>query len=75
VVNAIMDTAYASIESGSWEPVALDVWRGIEGAETATAYQDYDDEFFLIKEEMMPDGKSKVILKEKVGGAVVERIT
>ncbi len=75
VVNAIMDAAYASIESGSWEPVGQDVWRGIEGAETATAYQDYDDDFFLIKEEMMPDGKSKVILKEKVGGKVIERIT
>lgn len=53
----------------------LDIWRGIEGAETATAYQDYDPNHFLIKEEVMPDGRNRVILKEKVGGKVIERIS
>jgi hypothetical protein len=36
--------------------------------------KDYDDQHFLIKEETMPDGKLKVILKDKKTGKVSQTI-
>ena len=74
VVNAIMDAAYRSIQSKRWETVELEIWRGIEGAEKLSGYQDYDDRYYLIKEEVMPDGKTKLILREKDSGKIIERI-
>lgn len=74
VVNAIMDAAYKSIETKRWEPVQLEDWRGRDDADTSTAMQDYDAEHFLIKSEKMPDGKTKLILKEKAGGGIVQKI-
>lgn len=74
VVNAIMDACYSSVASKKWEPVQLDEWRGGEGGEIKDGFSDYDDRHFLIKEETMPDGKMKLILKEKKSGKIVERI-
>lgn len=74
VVNAIMDAAYRSIESRRWEPVELEDWRGSEDAEAGVQMTDYDADHFLIKKEVMPDGRLKLILKEKVGGNVVQKI-
>ena len=74
VVNAIMDAAYRSSESKQWETVILEDWRGSDDAETGVELTDYDDSYFLIKEEKMPDGKTKLILKEKAGGQIVQKI-
>jgi len=74
VVNAIMDACYRSVASKRWEPVELELWRGGEGAEKKGGLADYDDRHYLIKEETMPDGKIKLILKEKESGKIVERI-
>jgi predicted dehydrogenase len=74
VVNAIIDACYRSVSSKRWEPVTLDIWRGIEGAEKLSGHRDYDDRHLLIKEEVMPDGHTKLILKEKDSGRIVERI-
>lgn len=74
VVNAIMDAAYKSIESRQWEPVVIDDWRGQEEADAGVQLSDYDADHFLIKREIMPDGRVKLILKEKVGGKVVQQI-
>lgn len=74
VVNAIMDAAYRSIDSKQWEPVALDDWRGAEEAGAGVQMADYDSDHFLIKEEIMPDGRKKLILKEKAGGKIVQRV-
>jgi len=74
VVNAIMDAAYRSAQSKRWEPVILEDWRGDAEAETAGVLRDYDAEHFLIKEEKMPDGRTKLILKEKVGGKVIQKV-
>ena len=74
VVNAIMDACYRSAASKRWEPVELELWRGAEGAQEKGGLTDYDDRHYLIKEETMPDGKTKLILKEKESGAIVERI-
>jgi len=74
VVNAIMDACYRSVASKRWEPVELELWRGAEGAEERDGLVDYDQKHYLIKEETMPDGKTKLILKEKSSGRIVERI-
>ena len=36
--------------------------------------KDYDERHFLIKEEKMPDGKLKVILKDKQTGKISQVI-
>ena len=41
----------------------------------STAFTDYDAEHLLVKEELMPDGRTKLILKEKSNGKIIERLT
>ncbi|MCA9891124.1 MAG: Gfo/Idh/MocA family oxidoreductase, partial [Anaerolineae bacterium] len=74
IVNAIMDAAYKSIESKKWEPVVLEDWRGSDDADAGVQVRDYDADHFLIKEEVMPDGRTKLILKEKSGGKIVQKV-
>jgi predicted dehydrogenase len=74
IVNAIIDTCYQSVESKRWERVKLEVWRGKGQSEQAAGMTSYNDQFFLIKEETMPDGRKKLILKEKAGGKIVQKI-
>jgi predicted dehydrogenase len=74
VVNAIMDACYLSAETKQWEPVNLDIWRGEEKAVEEKSFVDYDDKYYLIKEEKMPDGNTKLILKDKKSGEAVQRI-
>ncbi len=74
IVNAIMDAAYHSAESGRWEPVKLDVWRGKQPGEGKAGKQiDYDEHHILIKEELLPNGVKKVILKEKATGRILQK--
>jgi hypothetical protein len=70
VVNAIIDACYKSAQTKKWEPVELKVWRGGEGRDLGAALKDYDEEHYLIKEERMPNGNLKVILKNKKTGAI-----
>jgi len=74
VVNAIMDAAYRSIQSKKWEPVLLDDWRGSDESKTEVELTEYDTKHYLIKEEKMPDGKTKLILKEKESGKIVQKV-
>ena len=75
VVNAIMDAAYKSVESKKWEPVVLEIWRGQSEEESRSShFREYDKDHWLIKEEKMPDGKNKLILKEKTSGKVLQRL-
>ncbi len=74
VVNAIMDAAYRSCESRKWEPVELAVWRGRENVENIAVRREYDDDHFLVKRERMPDGSTKVILRNKATGEISQRI-
>lgn len=74
VVNAIIDACYKSAQSKKWEPVELKVWRGGQGKDRGAALKDYDDEHYLIKEERMPNGNLKVILKSKMTGAISQII-
>jgi predicted dehydrogenase len=73
VVNAIMDACYQAARSKQWEPVVLEVWRGQEATQKHLQYQQYDQHHYLIKEELLPDGRKKVILKEIATGQIVQR--
>ena len=73
VVNAIIDAAYRAARSRQWEPVRLDLWRGRVGVPNVAALRDYDQDHYLIKEEKMPDGVAKLILRHKSSGQVIER--
>jgi len=73
VVNSIIDAAYRSAKSGIWEPVQLDTWHGRTDVTEAHAFASYDDEYHLIKEEVLPNGEKKLILKHKKTGEVVRR--
>ncbi len=75
VVNAIMDACYRSAHSKKWEPVELEIWRGDKAAESRKYLVDYDQDHHLIKEEKLPDGRTKVILKNKETGDITEKIT
>jgi predicted dehydrogenase len=74
VVNAIMDAAYASVQSKKWEPVLLSDWRGLSGVARLSGLKEFDAEHLLIKEERMPDGRLKKILRNKQTGVVTERL-
>jgi predicted dehydrogenase len=75
VVNAIMDAAYRSAASKRWEPVQLDVWRGsTTTAAQGPAVADYNEQYFLIKEEITPDGRKKTILKDKKTGEIIQKV-
>jgi predicted dehydrogenase len=67
VVNAVMDACYRSSKSKRWEPVELEDWRGA-GVEPITRTQRRHDGKVVVKEERMPDGRRKLILKDEESG-------
>ena len=73
VVNAIIDAAYASMEKKQWQPIELPVWRGKSVAQSLAVVRDYDSEHVLLKQERMMDGSTKLILRHKVSGIVLEK--
>ncbi len=73
VVNSILDACYRSAKSKLWEPVKLDIWRGKEGITKESHLVEYDNEHYLVKEEMTHYGAKKVILKNKRSGKIVEK--
>lgn len=74
VVNSILDSAYRSAKSKLWEPVKLDIWRGLTGVSKDSHLQEYDADHYLVKEELTHYGTRKVILKNKHTGKIVEKI-
>ena len=75
IVNAIIDASYKAAKSKKWEPVELEIWRGTEISDDDAALKEYDEAHFLVKEELMPDGRTKLILKEKSSGQIIQRFT
>ena len=74
VVNAIIDACYRSADSRAWEPVQLEDWRGAGAARIARERRTYDGKT-VIKEEKMPDGRLKMILKDEGSGEFVDVVT
>lgn len=69
-----MDACYQSVKSKKWEPVQLEVWRGKEGTGKQVNYKDYDQDYYLIKEEKLNDGRQKLILKHKSTGEITQKV-
>lgn len=74
IVNAIIDACYKAVETKKWEPVQIKEWRGGKVNAEETGLKDYDAGHYLIKEEKMPDGKLKAILKDKKTGKISQLI-
>ena len=72
VVNAVMDACYRSAATRQWEPVELE-WRG--GTTPKISKQSRtEDGLTVIKEEHLPDGRRKLILKDPATDEFVDRI-
>jgi hypothetical protein len=72
VVNAVMDACYRSAESSRWEPVTMD-WRGGSTARIASEPETFEGQT-VIKREILPDGRQKLILKDEASGDFSDRI-
>ncbi|HEY5630315.1 MAG TPA: Gfo/Idh/MocA family oxidoreductase [Candidatus Limnocylindrales bacterium] len=73
VVNAVMDAAYRSARSGAWEPVDLYEWRGGSTPRITATGETYEGST-VIKREVLPDGRVKMILKDAATGDYVDRV-
>jgi hypothetical protein len=73
VVNAIMDACYRSAKSRAWEPVELFEWRGGTTPRIAITPETYDGQV-VIKRELLPDGREKLILKDPATGDFSDRV-
>ncbi|MEE8600324.1 Gfo/Idh/MocA family protein [Euzebya tangerina] len=65
VVNAVMDAAYKSVETRAWEPVHVE-WRHGETPRIAKDIERHDGKIVL-KKELLPDGRTNLILREDDG--------
>ncbi|MDZ7725294.1 MAG: Gfo/Idh/MocA family oxidoreductase [candidate division KSB1 bacterium] len=73
VVNAVIDACYKSAQTRAWEPVELQDWRGKTGADVDRESRPLiDGKYLLIKDEVMPDGRSKRILKDAETGELLQ---
>ena len=74
IVNAIVDAAYKAAETKKWEPIEIRDWRGGSVNAEQSGLKEYDARHLLLKEEKMPDGRLKVILKDKETGSISQVI-
>ena len=72
VVNAVMDACYRSARSGAWEPIDV-AWRGGSTARIASSPETFEGQT-VIKREILPDGRHKLILKDEASGDFTDRI-
>jgi predicted dehydrogenase len=73
VVNAVMDACYRSAKTRSWEPVELFEWRGGSTARIAKTPETFEGQT-VIKRELLPDGRTKLILKDPASGDFTDRV-
>jgi predicted dehydrogenase len=72
VVNAVMDACYRSATSGRWEAVELD-WRGGATPRIASTPETFEGQT-VIKREILPDGRHRLIVKDPESGDFSDRI-
>jgi predicted dehydrogenase len=73
VVNAVMDACYRSAQSRAWEPVELFEWRAAPVPRISQASENYEGHV-VIKREILPDGRHRLILKDPSSGDFSDRI-
>jgi hypothetical protein len=74
ITNSIIDACYKAAKSKKWEPVEIASWRGGSASQAEVGLKDYDAAHYLIKEERMPNGNLKIILKNKTTGEISQVI-
>jgi predicted dehydrogenase len=73
IVNAILDAAYLSAKTKNWEPVIINDWRGGAYVKEEKQLTSYNEEYYLVKEEVLPTGEKKVIIRHKITGSIERR--
>jgi len=73
VVNAIIDACYASAESGAWAPVEIEDWRGGTTPRISRSPELHEGHA-VIKREILPDGRSKVLFQHRETGEILETV-
>lgn len=73
VVNAVMDAAYRSAESKQWEAVEIE-WRG-ESTPRIERKAELHDGHAVVKKEILPDGRVKMMLSHSDTGEVFDIVT
>jgi predicted dehydrogenase len=73
IVNAILDAAYLSAKTKNWEPVIIEDWRGSDEVKIKHGLTSYDNDHYLLKEEILPSGEKKIIVKNKKTGSIEKR--
>jgi hypothetical protein len=70
IVNAIVDASYRSMQSKRWEAIELEQWRGESETtiESGPAMLDSDHE--VIKREVLPDGSTRWIVRNRTTGEI-----
>jgi hypothetical protein len=75
IVNAVIDACYKSAASKKWEPIELDRWDLSAGSARGEITRKLiEGRYVMIKEERLPNGQTKTILKDASTGEVVQRI-
>ena len=70
VVNAVLDACYASVREKAWAPVKLDLWRAEQPTPRIKVEAAKVGESLVIKEERLPDGRVKRIVKDVATGRI-----
>jgi len=70
-----MDAAFRSAKSRAWEPVQLAEWRGGTAARIGSGTTpEMHAGKVVIKREILPDGRHKLILKDPASGDYVDTV-
>ena len=72
IVNAVIDACYRSAKTRQWESVEIDGWRGDATADLQAQREELDG-LVVMKREKLPDGRTKVVLKDTATGTISER--
>ena len=72
VVNAVLDACYKSAKSKQWEEIVLEDWRAEKPHPRVAPTVREVDGHVIIKEEVLPDGTTRRILKNKQTGHVTQ---
>lgn len=72
VVNAIMDACFKSVETHGWAPIDVE-WRGGRTPRISNTPNTFEGQI-IIKQETLPDGRVKMILKNPTTNEFSDRV-
>ena len=74
VVNAVIDACFASARSGAWESIQIDDWPHAPTPPVSKQTELFEGHP-VIKRELLPDGRSKVMYQHSETKEVLEQVT